>query len=132
MEQWKDIEGWTGYQISSEGRVKSLNRHIEQLDRTGDTIKVWHKGQIIKSHPNWAGYILTNLTRKGKTTKIAVHRLVAKSFILNPYNKKTVNHKDGNKANNRVTNLEWATLSENIQHAYDTGLKKGRGKNLPK
>jgi len=54
-----------------------------------------------------------------------IHRIVASEFINNPENKRTVNHKDGNKSNNHIDNLEWATYSENITHAYATGLKKG-------
>ncbi len=58
--------------------------------------------------------------KKGKS--IPFHRIVAKAFIPNPENKPEVNHIDGNTMNNKVTNLEWVTRSENIQHAWDTGL----------
>ncbi len=68
------------------------------------------------------GYYGVSLyNRKLKTLR--VHRLVAEHFILNPENKKEVNHKDGNKLNNHFTNLEWATAKENIAHSISTGLK---------
>ena len=62
--------------------------------------------------------------RSGKSVALTAHRLVAKAYIPNPDNKPQVNHKDGNKQNNHVSNLEWCTAKENVQHAYDTGLAK--------
>jgi hypothetical protein len=76
------------------------------------------------------GYKHVDLIEDGKTTKVAVHRLLAKQFLPNPENKRTVNHIDGNKLNNDLSNLEWATDKENIQHAYDNGLQPYR-RNLP-
>jgi len=61
--------------------------------------------------------------RNGVSIRLTVHRCVAQAYIDNPDNKPEVNHKDGNRTNNNVSNLEWATRSENIQHAYNTGLK---------
>ena len=63
--------------------------------------------------------------RDGKNVVLKAHRLVAKAYIPNPENKPYVNHKDGNKLNNHVDNLEWCTAKENSQHAYATGLAKG-------
>lgn len=70
------------------------------------------------------GYLRVNIKRCGTQKTLLVHRAVAEAFIVNPHNKPTVNHLDGDKANNCVGNLEWATHSENAQHAWDTGLVK--------
>lgn len=70
------------------------------------------------------GYLRVRLYIEGRRPTIKVHRAVAKAFIPNPENKPEVNHKDGNKENNRVDNLEWSTPGENTAHAYNTGLKE--------
>ena len=74
------------------------------------------------------GYKHVDIQEFGKATKVTVHRLLALQFLPNPENKRTVNHIDGDKQNNCLTNLEWATDSENIQHAYDTGLNRQQKK----
>lgn len=74
------------------------------------------------------GYYHVDIHENGTATKIAVHRLIALHFIPNPDNKRTVNHIDGNKRNNSLSNLEWATDSENLQHAYDNNLQPYRRK----
>lgn len=77
-------------------------------------------------------YLRVRFTINGKTKKYSVHRLVATAFIPNPNNYKCVNHKDGNKLNNRVENLEWCTYSENLKHAYDNNLRsKPKGTKNP-
>jgi hypothetical protein len=114
-EIWKDIEGYEGlYQISSLGRVKSLK------DR-------WGKERIRKLKTGTNGYHFINLSKTGKVEVFMVHRLVAKAFIPNPDNKPEVNHKDGSKQNNCVTNLEWATRSENEKYSYNVLHKKSGG-----
>lgn len=72
------------------------------------------------------GYYHVDIQENGKSSKFAVHRLLALHFLPNPENKRTVNHIDGNKLNNALSNLEWATDSENIKHAHDTGLQPYR------
>ncbi|AIF72098.1 HNH endonuclease [Bacillus phage Riley] len=82
-------------------------------------------GKLMSHNINKQGYHHLGLRYKGKRKYYRVHRLVALAFIENPENKPEVNHKDGDKDNNTLSNLEWATTAENTQHAYDTGLAKG-------
>ena len=77
-----------------------------------------------KALQNRDGYLKADLYENGERTTKRIHRLVAEAFIPNPENKPEVNHKDGNKHNNSVDNLEWVDKSENMQHAYRTGLVK--------
>jgi len=121
-EEWKDVEGFEGYyQVSSEGRLKSLERTIKVrgFERFIDEkILVWTMDR--------RGYHRVLVSKKGKQSNRAAHRLVATAFIPNPENKKTVNHKNGIKTDNRVENLEWNTNYENIGHAIANELiKKG-------
>lgn len=119
-EIWKDIEGYEGlYQVSNIGRVRSLDMLIN--NHRG----VYLKHKRIKAISNASGgYKSVCLSKKGKRKTCLLHILVAKAFIPNPLRKRTVNHRDCNKANNCVSNLEWATDSENIKHAFLHGLKK--------
>lgn len=125
-ELWKTIEFAPDYMVSSLGRVKSKERTVE-YDRyqyqTGIIVRDHHtvKERILKSRVSTWGY--KTVCIKNDTFKhLFVHKLVAQAFIPNPENKPQVNHKDGNKLNNCVDNLEWVTCAENIQHAYDTRL----------
>lgn len=119
IEIWKDIIGYEGlYQISNLGNIKALEK------------SVWngqgyiHFPEIIrKPNPDKDGYLNITLSNCGKVKTYKIHRLVAEMFIPNLKNKPQVNHKDGNKTNNCVDNLEWCTNQENQQHAYRTGLK---------
>jgi len=118
-EIWKDVIDYNGiyigiYQISNLGRLKRI------MHRKNPTNK------LISSFVFEDGYICVTLTKNGKTKFTGLHRLIASAFIENPENKPEVNHKDGNKHNNSIDNLEWATTSENIQHAFSTGLNNGR------
>ena len=82
------------------------------------------KGRVLKQRINPGGYCYVGLRKNGTKATFALHQLVAQVFIPNPDNKRTVNHIDGNKLNNSVTNLEWSTYSENLEHAYKTGLRR--------
>ena len=111
-EIWKDVVGYEGlYQVSNLGRVKSLTRKNVKQDR-------------LLTPTNNNGYYCVSLLKNKKRKFCLIHRLVAKTFVENPDNKKEVNHIDGNKKNNRANNLEWCTPSENIIHAYKEKLKK--------
>src|SRR5699024_6647562 len=119
-EIWKEIEGYPFYKVSNLGRVKSIDRIVEDCNG----IKFHKKGIMLRQHINYKGYLLVTIYGEKRRTH-AAHRLVAKTFIPNPENKSQVNHKDGNKLNNRVENLEWCTNQENQKHAWDIGLCEG-------
>lgn len=124
-EIWKPVVGYEGsYSVSSKGRVKSLARY-DEYERCGKLVKRYRPEKILTPRINKGGYYKVHL-RTGGQKHPTVHRLVCLSFISNPENKPTVNHKDGNKLNNNVDNLEWNTYSENTQHAYDNGLSKSK------
>ena len=115
-EIWKEIEGFEGrYEISTHGNCRSLqDNHGRQRIRNVALSPSWNKQ-----------YLQIQLFIKDKGTKVLVHRAVALAFIPNPENKPQINHIDGNKCNNHISNLEWCTCAENIQHAHDTGLNPG-------
>lgn len=116
VEIWKNIEDYRGkYKISNLGRVESHSNTIPS---------------IMGGRLNEDKYLKVSLTFGGKSKKYFVHRLVAKHFIENPLGKLEVNHLDGNKLNNKASNLEWCTRQENIKHSvennlYSTGIKNG-------
>lgn len=117
MEVWKDIVGYEGkYQVSNLGYIKSLEMW------TGD--KYIKRNKILRGSLNKNGYYYVSLSKDGKVKKYKVNRLVAQAFIDNPYNLPITNHIDGDKTNNCASNLEWTTQSENLKHAYRTGLRK--------
>ena len=124
MEIWKDIEGYQGqYQVSNYGRVKSLARVLVYKDG-----RILNKKEIIlKLIIQNTGYLKITLYGKIKPYQEYIHRLVALAFIPNPENKPQVNHDNGIKTDNHVSNLEWSTKSENCQHAVDSGLCSGVG-----
>lgn len=101
-EIWKDIKGYEElYQVSNMGRVKSLKR-----------------GAILKPSHNGCGYLKFVLSKNNNQKTFYIHRLVAEAFIPNLGNKPQVNHIDGNKENNIVSNLEWSIAKDNILHSY--------------
>lgn len=117
MEIWKDIKGYEGkYQVSTLGYVKSL------VMWTGD--KYIKRDKILRGVLYKNGYMYVGLSKDGKVKRFKVNRLVAEAFIDNPYNLPVTNHKNGDKTNNTVGNLEWTSYSENLKHAYKTGLRK--------
>lgn len=121
---WSEIENYEGmYEISSTGIVRSKNRLVTRTYQNGKVVTQPILGQNIKLTINtYSGYLECNLCKDGQTKTKSVHRLVAQAFLPNPDNKPAVNHKDGNKLNNDVNNLEWVTAKENTAHAIQTGL----------
>ena len=112
MEQWKQIEGYEVYAVSTDGRVKNVKT-----------------GRIMKQHKNHKGYWILGLTKNGKQKSFRVNRLVALAFIPNdnPQEKTEVNHIDENKDNNCVDNLEWVSPKENMNHGT---VQERKGKKL--
>lgn len=111
-EIWKPIIGYENYyEVSNLGRVRRIKAaHGTQI------------GRILNGMLDSDGYLNVCLTANKNQKWFLVHRLVAQAFLPNPENKPTVNHIDGNKQNNSVSNLEWCTQKENIAHAWRTGL----------
>ena len=125
-EIWKDIAGYEGlYQISNKGRVKSLNRLVK--DTTKDRVQKI-RGRILKYCDNGKGYKMVYLNKNRERKNYYVHRLVAETFIPNPKQLPEVNHKDLNKANNKISNLEWITELDNKRHYRMTEIAKIRNK----
>ncbi len=98
---WLKIKGFNNYSVSSDGSVRNDNNL-----------------RLLRPTTNSRGYLYVVLSNNGKTTTKKVHRLVAETFIDNPDNKPQVNHIDGNKQNNNVSNLEWTTAQENTNHFW--------------
>ena len=116
-EIWRDIKGFEGhYQISNYGRVKSFYKS---------------KVKILKPYVAPNGYLLISLQNGNKDKKLTVHRLVAETFIPNPYNLPEVDHKFGNKFDNYVENLEWVSSAENVSRAIELGLIKAKAEDNP-
>ena len=114
------IAGYEGlYEISHSGIVMSLQK------KAGRSLR---KVKIVATFPKKTGYIAVNLWKDNKSKQHFLHRILADAFISNPNNYPIVNHKDGNKTNNDIENLEWCTAQANVKHAYDNGLKVGKGK----
>ena len=108
---------------SPEQMEKDIPNHPGFKARTDGTI-IGKRGRPMKGHVDRCGYREVLLSENGKTNNARVHRLMAETFIPNPYNLRDVNHKDGNKLNNNISNLEWVSHSGNVKHAYDNGLEK--------
>lgn len=103
---WKKVIGYEKYEVSNKGKVRSYETKTEKS---------------ITNHNS--GYLATTFCKNNEPKTFLLHRLVAIHFINNPENKRCVNHKDGNKHNNNVENLEWNTHKENNDHAFLNGLK---------
>ena len=121
QEVWKDIPDYEGlYQASSMGRIRSVEGKVTHSTRHG--VRHWHS-RILKQKYSTKDKSFRVMLWKDKTPKTwLVHRLVAMAFLGVPEESLTVNHKDGNRGNNCIDNLEWLSLSDNIRHGFNTGL----------
>ena len=127
-EIWRPIVGYEGlYEVSNTGRVRSLDRYVK-CDYEKYRL---HKGKVLSPGKDKDGYLSVVLSCNGKHKKIAVHRLVAQAFIPNPDDLPIINHKDEDKTNNRVDNLEWCTVKYNMNYGTrnirirETAIKNG-------
>lgn len=122
--EWRNVSGFEGYyEVNECGDVRSLDRYS---CNSNGVIRYLHGVNMKKTiAPN--GYYVVNLHKDGKSFVMPVHRIVATSFLDNSYMLPTINHIDGNKLNNNVSNLEWASYSRNNVHALTAGLRKPRG-----
>lgn len=122
MEEWKPISGYEGlYEVSNQGRVRSLDRTIEFI-RSGKIIKSIQKGKLLNPSLKVRYKGVQLCPGDGKKNMVYIHKIVANAFVDNPDNKLIVNHIDGDKHNNNSKNLEWVTQKENIDHAFKAGL----------
>ena len=122
----KILNGYEGiYQVSNLGRIKSLDRRVKDNRRERYQNL---KGKQLKFTDNGRGYQLVFLTKESKRINKYVHRLVAETFIPNPKNLPEVNHKDLNKSNNCIDNLEWITNADNKRHYQKTDVAKVKRK----
>lgn len=114
MEQWVPIDGFRGYDVSDEGGLRGYKNHRGGYDETP---------HILKPRRNSNGYLIAALyDDRHQLHQIQVHRLVATAFVPNPCGYSVVDHIDGNKQNNRASNLEWVTSRENSRRAFENGL----------
>ena len=118
-EEWKEINNFSNYQISNLGNVKSKERYTKAKGK-----EIIHRKEfLIKGYFNKKGYKQVTLyDDNGKPKTMRVHKLVALAFIENKENLPQINHKDGNKFNNVVSNLEWISNYDNMQHAIKNNL----------
>ena len=114
MEIWKPVKDYEGlYEVSNNGNVRSVDRMVKH-SKGGLRL---YKGRLMKPYLNSDGYRMVKISKNGVGKIKRVNRIVAETFIPNPYNLATVNHKDENKLNDSVENLEWMSLSDNIRYS---------------
>lgn len=119
VDTWRDIEGYEGvYQVSSSGRVRSLDRVVTYKDGHSQRLP----GKLLNINYDDSGYVIVTLYKSGQPKVFGVHRLVAEAFLPNPDTLAEVNHLDRNPANNCVANLEWISHRNNVIHACRTGV----------
>lgn len=125
MQKWKSVKGFEdSYEVSNDGFVRSLSRSVKY--KHGGKDRVW-PGKILNHYLARNGYCDITLKRANKNHHFALHRLVGIAFIPNPLNLPQINHKDNNKQNNHMDNLEWCDQHGNMRHAFDNNHHSGQG-----
>jgi len=120
---FKIVNGFDGlYSVSEKGEIYSHPKESKYVNHNGMILKPINDNGMILKPINDNGYLVVSLHKNKKQTKSLIHRIVAESFLPNPYNLPEVNHIDGNKLNNNVENLEWCTSKYNSVHAQRLGL----------
>ena len=115
-EIWKDIQGFNGvYQASNLGRIRTTDHYVNYRNNS----KAIRRGKVLKAQKTKKGYYTIGLKKDGVIIRNHIHRFIAQTFIENRKNKLQVNHIDGDKENNNISNLEWATPKENTRHAIE-------------
>lgn len=135
--EWKAVVGYEGlYEVSNDGRVRSLDRQVERVKRNGDKYTNTVKGHELTPYTVGQGYLRVDLYKYGKRTHKKVHRLVAEAFLKKIPGKESIDHKNTDKTDNRVENLHWVTQKENMNNPLTiekikqvmTGKKRNRRK----
>lgn len=117
IENWKDIQDLNSYQVSDLGRIRTSGRVVKYPTYSKST-----PAKVIQSANNGKGYRYVTIQIQRKRKNYYVHRLVCAAFHVNPSNLPEVNHKDGDKTNNKASNLEWSSLQSNRDHARENNL----------
>ena len=119
-EEWRDVVGWeNSYEVSNFGRVRTKERLVK---RKGNSVSVLTR-KLKQCYIDEDGYARVSLYEDGRTQLLGLHRVVAAAFVPNPNNFEQVNHINGIKEDNRASNLEWVTNTQNIRHSIETGLR---------
>jgi len=126
QEFWMPMYGGENdYEVSTYGKIRSIDRVISKADNTIQTLK----GKTLRQNPSSNGYMMVNVKYKGVRTNKTVHSILAETFIVKGKMPKDrcVNHKDGVKSNNNISNIEVVSYAENLKHAHVNGLNNSIG-----
>lgn len=131
IEEWKPVINFEDrYEVSSFGLIRSIPFLKNSRNNHGE-YSFMEKGGILKPSKTKDNYFFVSLCRDKYEKRVRVHRLVAEHFLLNPDNLPQINHIDGNKQNNHISNLEWCSAQHNVIHSYKLGLASNKEERHP-